>query len=80
EAKKIDRLAIEKILELDVNSFLGTIEKYNISMCGFAPTAIMMNAVKNMGATKSKLIRYNTSGDTTGDRDQVVGYAGMAVY
>ncbi len=80
EAKKQDQLAIKKILALDIDGFLSTIERYNISMCGFAPTAIMLGACCKLGATKTKLIRYNTSGDTCGDRAQVVGYAGITVY
>jgi MEMO1 family protein len=32
-----------------------------------------------MGASHSELIKYMTSGDVTGDFDQVVGYAGMIV-
>lgn len=79
-AKKKDMLAIEKILSLDTNGFLDIIEKHNISMCGFAPAAIMMQASIELGAGKAKLIRYNTSGDTSGDYSQVVGYAGVAIY
>ena len=79
-AKKKDMLAIEKILALDTDGFLETIEKYDISMCGFAPTAIMMEAALGLGAKKAKLIKYNTSGDTSGDYSAVVGYAGIVVY
>jgi AmmeMemoRadiSam system protein B len=32
-----------------------------------------------MGATKGKLIRYTTSGEVSGDRREVVGYAAIAV-
>ena len=32
-----------------------------------------------MGAEKGELIRYGTSGDASGDRDAVVGYAAIAV-
>ncbi|MGB2705847.1 MAG: AmmeMemoRadiSam system protein B [Candidatus Omnitrophota bacterium] len=79
-AKKKDMLAIEKILSLDLDGFLDTIEKYDISMCGFAPTAIMIQASIELGAKKAKLIKYNTSGDTSGDYSQVVGYAGVVIY
>jgi len=79
-AKKKDMMAIEKILALDINGFLDTIEKYDISMCGFAPTAIMMQAATLLGARKARLIKYNTSGNASGDYSQVVGYAGIVVY
>lgn len=79
-AKKKDALAIDKILKLDIEGFLNTIQKHNISMCGYAPTAIMMKACIDLGAKKTRLIKYNTSGDTSGDYSAVVGYAGVAVY
>jgi len=79
-AKTKDKKAIEKVLALDVSGFLDTIAKFDISMCGFAPTAIMMQASLELGAKKAKLIKYNTSGDAFGDYSAVVGYAGIAVY
>jgi len=33
-----------------------------------------------LGATQAELIRYATSGDVSGDKDMVVGYAGIAVH
>lgn len=79
-AKKKDMMAIEKILALDVDGFLATVEKHNISMCGFAPTAVMMEACIELGAKTAELIKYNTSGDTSGDYSSVVGYAGIVIY
>ncbi|MFC1576562.1 AmmeMemoRadiSam system protein B [Candidatus Omnitrophota bacterium] len=79
-AKKKDQMAIEKILALDIDGFLDIVEEWNISMCGFAPTAIMMQAAITLGANVAKLIKYNTSGDTSGDFSTVVGYAGIALY
>ncbi|MCQ9206633.1 MAG: AmmeMemoRadiSam system protein B [Omnitrophica bacterium] len=80
EAEKKDMLAIEKILALDIDGFLGTVEKYNISMCGTAPTAVMLASVIELGATKAKLIKYATSAEASGDYSAVVGYAGIVVY
>ena len=48
-------------------------------MCGFGPAIAMITAAKAMGAKSAELIRYATSGDVSGDRDAVVGYAGIAV-
>ena len=79
-AKKKDMLAIERILQLDVAGFLKTIKKYDITMCGALPTAIMMQACVALGAKKTKLIKYMTSGDTSGDYSSVVGYAGVVIY
>jgi AmmeMemoRadiSam system protein B len=75
-----DRRAIEHVLALDPRGLYDTVREANISMCGFAPATIMLTAAREMGATKAELIRYATSGDVSGDRDMVVGYAGIAVY
>jgi AmmeMemoRadiSam system protein B len=39
----------------------------------------MLTAARELGATKAELVKYATSGDVSGDRDWVVGYAGMIV-
>ena len=50
-----------------------------ITMCGIYPTVTMLVCSKERGAKTAELVRYETSGDTTGDYDQVVGYAGIMV-
>ncbi len=79
-ARNKDAKAIDRIVALDIDGFLETIKRYDISMCGFAPAAVMMQACVELGAKKAKLIKYNTSGDTSGDYSAVVGYAGIVVY
>jgi AmmeMemoRadiSam system protein B len=75
-----DRRAIDQILALDPRGLYDTVRRGNISMCGYGPATIMLTAARKMGATNAELIRYATSGDVSGDRDMVVGYAGIAVY
>jgi len=58
---------------------LTTIEKNNISMCGYAPTAIMLEASIELGAKTAELVKYQTSGDASGDYSSVVGYAGVII-
>jgi AmmeMemoRadiSam system protein B len=40
---------------------------------------VMLVAAKFLGAKTAKLIKYQTSGDTTGDKSSVVGYAGIVI-
>ena len=40
---------------------------------------LAMIASKNLGAKGGQLIKYSTSGDVSGDYDQVVGYAGIII-
>lgn len=78
-ARKKDRHAIDAILELDDAKLLEIIEKENISMCGYAPVVILINIAKLLGAKRAELIKYQTSGDTSGDYSSVVGYAGFII-
>lgn len=78
-ARKIDRKAINKILELDPQGLLQTVLGEQISMCGVAPVTVALVAALELGATKADLIKYATSGDIFGDRSRVVGYAGIRI-
>lgn len=77
EAK--DRLAIEAMLKLDAGELQSTVESNNISMCGYGPASAAIIASKKLGAAQSRLLAYRTSGDLTGDRSHVVGYASLAI-
>ena len=74
-----DHKAIERILALDPRGLFDVVMNEDISMCGFGPTVAMLTAAKRLGATSVELIKYATSGDVSGDRDMVVGYAGVVV-
>jgi MEMO1 family protein len=78
-AKFKDRLAIEAMLELDGQKLRTRIQDSAISMCGFAPVAVLLKTAQLLGATKGKLIKYQTSGDASGDMSSVVGYAGITI-
>ena len=78
-AKAKDAKAIEAILALDAERLLRTVHEQDISMCGYAPTVAMLVAARALGAATAELVDYRTSGDTTGDFDAVVGYAGIVI-
>ncbi len=79
-AKKKDKLAIDEILKLLPRELYNVVIEHRISMCGLIPVVTMLCAAKELGAKKAELIHYQTSGDTSGDYSQVVGYAGIIVY
>lgn len=80
QAEKKDKEAIRAILELDEDKLTDKVKRLNISMCGLAPVVVMLSCAKCLGAKTAKLIKYQTSGDVTGDHTSVVGYAGITVY
>lgn len=83
ESDKITRVkdhkAIDRILALDARGLFDVVMNADISMCGFGPTVTMLTAAKCLGAGAAELIKYATSGDISGDREMVVGYAGVLV-
>jgi AmmeMemoRadiSam system protein B len=76
-ARKKDFLAIERIQALDARGLYDVVQAQAISMCGFQPTTAAILAAKELGARRADLVRYMTSGETSGDYLQVVGYAGL---
>ena len=78
-AQRKDNQAIEAILALDEDELLRRVEELNISMCGYAPVISLIAAAKELGAAGAELVRYQTSGDTSGDYSSVVGYAGILI-
>ena len=74
-----DRRAIDQMLALDPRGLYDTVHQSAISMCGYGPAVVMLTAARRLGAHHAELIRYATSGDVSGDREMVVGYAGIAV-
>lgn len=78
-AKSKDQLAIDKILNLSPKNLYNTVINNRISMCGVIPVVTMLCAALSLGAKKAEIIQYKTSGETSGDFTQVVGYAGIVV-
>jgi len=78
-AEKKDNLAIDRVLALDAEGLFKTVVRERISMCGFQPVTAALAAANDLGAAKAELIRYQTSGDVTGDDREVVGYAGIRI-
>lgn len=74
-----DQQAIERILTLDPRGLFDVVTQQNISMCGLGPAVVMLTAARRLGAKSAELVKYATSGDISGDRQRVVGYAGVVV-
>ena len=78
-ASEKDYKAIDAVLALDEDELLKRVEELNISMCGYAPTVSLISAARELGAKGAELVKYQTSGDTSGDYSSVVGYAGIII-
>jgi AmmeMemoRadiSam system protein A len=65
------------MLALDEEELTRRYRRLNISMCAYGPVACLIAAAKELGATGAELVKYQTSGDSSGDYSAVVGYAGV---
>lgn len=78
-AKKKDMVALDDIAGMDERKLFNDAKKLDMTMCGIAPVIVAMVAAKALGAKYAELIKYQTSGDVTGDNSSVVGYAGVII-
>jgi AmmeMemoRadiSam system protein B len=74
-----DRLVLDAIQTMDEESVQKTVESHRITMCGYGPVSAALVASKRLGADKAEILSYHTSGDITGDRGAVVGYASAKI-
>ena len=78
-ARAKDMMAIETILAVDPEALFRVVRQHDISMCGVSPAVAGLTAAGILGASRARLIAYANSGDTSGDYDRVVGYAGLLI-
>ena len=78
-AMEKDSSLIEAIVDLDEEELYERCERFNCTMCGYGPVASAIVAAKEMKARKASLLKYATSGDTSGDFSQVVGYGSIVI-
>lgn len=76
-ARERDRLALDAIRALDAARFYRTCQERGLSICGVGAITTLLALARGRGWMTSSLIAYETSGDSTGDRASVVGYAGI---
>ncbi len=79
EAKVKDDMVLKSIENMDPEQLAKDVHKHGISMCGWMPVYTVMHACMALGSKEAKIIRYMNSGDTSGDYDEVVGYAGAVI-
>lgn len=76
-ARELDRSALEPIRALDGEGFDRIYRERRLSICGAGAILTLLGICRRLGLTKGELVRYATSGDVTGDRGAVVGYASV---
>jgi len=72
--KHNDEMAKEKIMQMDGDGLIDTVVRHSITMCGYIPACVAIEASKLIGASKAREVAQTNSGEISGRYDYVVGY------
>ncbi|MCP4705172.1 MAG: AmmeMemoRadiSam system protein B [candidate division Zixibacteria bacterium] len=79
EANRLDKNIQTAIEEYNSDKLLNVISSGRGEACGGGPVAAALLASKRLGGEKVHITGYSTSGETTGDFSEVVGYLSAIV-
>jgi AmmeMemoRadiSam system protein B len=78
--KKQDMKVIQKLLHFESENIIKTVQKNNISMCGYGPaSALSEYALIQSNNPKAELLKFGHSGEVN-HSNEVVDYASVLVY
>jgi len=80
KAVGLDKIVLNHIERFDPEGLNRDLREGRCEACGGGPIISIMLAAKALGANKGKVLKYLNSGDVTGDRSRVVGYAAGVFY
>ncbi len=80
QAVKMDRIVLKRMEKFDPEGLLEDLQEQAAEACGGGPVAVAMMAARQLGADSSSVLKYANSGDVTGDKSGVVGYAAAVFY
>src|SRR5208337_565949 len=75
DAVKIDHKTLDALQKWDYFSMSRNFQSRVWEACGGAPIVAAMIYAERMGANQARVLKYENSGDVTGDHSRVVGYS-----
>ncbi|MFY9855389.1 MAG: AmmeMemoRadiSam system protein B [Terracidiphilus sp.] len=75
DALKLDHKTLSALEKWDYFSMSRNFQARIWEACGGAPIVTAMIYAERMGANQARVLKYENSGDVTGDRSRVVGYS-----
>lgn len=79
KAVAIDSRLIEQyLLPFDFENWMDEFEADGLEACGAGPIGVVMKVSRALGASHVEVLKYNNSGDVSGDMSGVVGYVAAA--
>ena len=80
QAMQLDAEMLRQVEALDPNGVLAAQADGRGQACGAGAIAAMLWAARALGAAQARVVRHATSGDVSGDFDQVVGYGAAVLW
>ncbi|MCD6412898.1 MAG: AmmeMemoRadiSam system protein B [Elusimicrobia bacterium] len=80
QAENMDGKCLSFLSNYDINGLEASLRKREVQLCGAQAVLAVMLASKLAGANAAKVLKYANSGDTTGDKNRVVGYGAVCFY
>jgi AmmeMemoRadiSam system protein B len=79
-AEGYDAVVLKQVEAFDPEGVIEVEEKGTGFACGRGAIASMLVAARALGADSVQVVKYATSGETSGDYNRVVGYGAAVVY
>ncbi|MEW6214930.1 MAG: AmmeMemoRadiSam system protein B, partial [Nitrospirota bacterium] len=76
----MDKKIIDAVERMSIEDIGKNLTNRESEMCGAYPVIYTMVVARILGANYGLLYKYANSGDVTGNKDRVVGYAAMGIY
>jgi len=77
-ARALDASVLDRLDACDGHGLMALLEHEPGHACGGGPIVAVLEAARSVGATAGGVLKYADSGDVSGDRSRVVGYASAA--
>jgi len=79
EARRLDKVFEESLASFDPNRVIDAVSDGKTEACGFGPVAAVLETMRRIGGESVDIISYDTSGSSTGDFSEVVGYLSAVI-
>ncbi len=80
EANSIDRHLVNLLMTMKGRKLYDEARLGICELCGFMPVTAALLAAERLGYDKIKILKYANSGDTCGNKENVVGYLSAVIY
>lgn len=79
-AQAMDAVVLGEVERLDPEGLMQALEREPHHACGGGPIVAVLQAARQLSATRGRVLKYGDSGDVSGDKSSVVGYMAAGIW